>query len=270
MLLITGVTGYVGKSVWKILETEERSIRVVARRPAFDGLRNNIEWVVVDNLFTLDESSLRELLCGVDTVLHVAWYAEHGKYLDSLENMMCVEGTLRMARIAVEAGVSHFVGVGTCLEYEQGGDVLTTSTALNPLSLYASSKCATYYMLRSLFKFYDVAFSWARLFYIYGGEEAPTRLHALLHDNLSKKMPVSLGPADVVRDYLHVDSVAKHLVNIVDHRFVGDINICSGDPTTIGEIAVQIAHIYGASDLLSFANTDTNASLSYVLGEPSL
>jgi dTDP-6-deoxy-L-talose 4-dehydrogenase (NAD+) len=42
---------------------------------------------------------------GIDTVIHIAWYAEPGKFLLSSKNLKCLLGTLNIAKGAAQADV---------------------------------------------------------------------------------------------------------------------------------------------------------------------
>ncbi len=67
----------------------------------------------------------------IDMIIHVAWYAEPGKYLDSTQNMDCLIGSLNLAKAAMLAGVKRFVGVGTCFEYDLTAGFLSVDTPIN-------------------------------------------------------------------------------------------------------------------------------------------
>jgi len=80
-------------------------------------------------------------------VIHAAWYAEPGQYLQSSKNLDCLQGTLNMAKGAVQARVRRFVGIGTCFEYDLRQDMLSIETPLKPLTPYADAKAAAYMAL---------------------------------------------------------------------------------------------------------------------------
>ena len=80
-------------------------------------------------------------------MIHVAWYVEPGKYLDSPKNLDCLIGTLALAKGAVNANVSRFVGIGTCFEYDLKEGYLSTDTPLRPLTPYAAAKASAFITL---------------------------------------------------------------------------------------------------------------------------
>lgn len=63
------------------------------------------------DLFAEGDTWLLNCANGIDTVVHIAWYAEPGQYQFSLRNLDCLAGTVRLAKAAVHAGVRGFVGL---------------------------------------------------------------------------------------------------------------------------------------------------------------
>jgi dTDP-6-deoxy-L-talose 4-dehydrogenase (NAD+) len=149
-ILITGATGFVGRQVARVLSEKGIQLRVVVREAntaATDLLVNSFEIVTSKDLFAESLQWWVEQCTGVDTVVHLAWYAEPGKYLQSSKNMACLAGSLNLAHGAVQAGVKRFIGVGTCFEYDLSVGVLSTDTPLKPITPYAGAKAALYFGL---------------------------------------------------------------------------------------------------------------------------
>ena len=115
-------------------------------------------------------------MTGIDTVVHLAWYAEPGKYLQSELNLECLTGTIEWLRACMQAGVRRLVGVGTCAEYDLAQGMLRIDTPLKPQTLYAACKASAFQVLSQLLPSSDVEFAWCRLFYLYGEGEDPRRL----------------------------------------------------------------------------------------------
>lgn len=134
-VLITGATGFVGRQILAACIAREVPMRLIVRngwQEKLNALPDTCEVVEVDDLFSKDTNWWAQTLSGIDTKIHSTWYVEPGKYLTSPRNTDCLIGTLHMARGVVLAGVRRYVGVGTCIEYQLGPDVLTPDTVLAP------------------------------------------------------------------------------------------------------------------------------------------
>lgn len=256
-VLLTGATGFVGRQVLRALTERGVAVRVVVRAsseiPAADAAR--VERVVrTDDLFAERAEWWADVSASVDTIVHAAWYAEPGKYVNASQNMECLAGTLELARGAVRAGVRHVVGVGTCAEYDlsSGDGTLSVSSPLGPMSPYAAAKAATYFALVRWLPLHDVRFAWCRLFYLYGEGEDARRLVPYLRERLAAGQEAELTAGTQLRDYLDVRDAGRMIADVALGDAHGAVNVCSGVATTVRELAERIADEYGRRDLLRF------------------
>jgi dTDP-6-deoxy-L-talose 4-dehydrogenase (NAD+) len=274
LILLTGATGFVGVQVLKHLADPSTKVRLVSRKggrpvPYISGLDQEV--IVTPDLFSESSSWWEEVCEGVDTIIHLAWYAVPGLYLQSELNLDCVIGTIQQAKAAVKAGVRRFVGVGTCLEYELSNKILTTNTPVNPVTPYAATKAAAYFSLSSLFSKEQIEFAWCRLFYLYGKGEDERRLVPYIRARLSAGKQVALTSGTQVRDYLDVKDAGKLIANAALSNCQGPINICSGIPLSVRELAERITDEHGGRrDLLRFgAKSTDHFDPPYVVGDPT-
>lgn len=272
-ILLTGATGFVGKQVFKILcALSVRIIPVVriGKESLFQNQPNVDRIVRSPDIFQESFDWWAEQCSGIDIVIHAAWYAEPGKYLQSSKNIDCLIGSLNLAKGARRAGVKRFVGIGTCFEYDLSAGVLSTDTPLNPLTPYACNKAALYLALSQWLTEQSVEFAWARLFYLYGEDEDERRLVPYLHKQLAKGEVVELTSGTQIRDFLDVSEAGRIIVELALGKQRGPINVCSGVPITIRQLAEQIAETYGRRDLLKFgARPENLVDPPCVLGIPN-
>lgn len=269
-ILLTGATGFVGKQIVKALSASNFRIVPVVRAGKESSLQNqpNVDRIVCSpDIFQESTDWWIEQCKGIDVVIHAAWYAEPGKYLQSSKNMGCLIGSLNLARGAAIAGVKRFVGIGTCFEYDLSAGVLSKDTPLNPLTPYASAKAALCMGLSQWLPQQSVEFAWCRLFYLYGEGEDERRLVPYLHKQLAKGEAVELTSGKQVRDYLDITIAAEMIVDCALGELTGPINICSGVPLSVRQLAESIADEYGRRDLLNFgARPDNSFEPQYIVG----
>ena len=275
VVLLTGATGFVGRQILKVLLELNVLVRCIVREGSVSKLptqTNSLESLIfTKDLFNENEEWWGKCLQNVDTVIHAAWYAEHGKYLQSSKNIDCLQGTLRLAKGAARAGVRRIVGIGTCAEYQTSSQKLTTENPLNPLSPYAAAKAAAFLCLSQWLPPQGIEFAWCRLFYLHGEGEDPRRLIPFLRERLASGKPVELTSGNQIRDFLDVKTVAHQIVQAALGSTTGAINIASGIPASVRKIAESIADEYGRRDLLLFgARADNPFDPPYVVGAPSL
>jgi nucleoside-diphosphate-sugar epimerase len=254
-VLITGPTGFVGRQVLHHLSTHNVRVTAVLRESKQDALADHpaVETVIsTPDLFSETAAWWANALQGIDTLIHIAWYAEPGLYLQSSKNMDCLEGTLNLAKGAAQAGVRRFVGIGTCFEYDLSQGMLSVTTPLKPLTPYAGAKAASYFALAQWLPTHSMEFVWCRLFYLYGQGEDARRLVPYLRAKLAAGEPAELTSGNQIRDFIDVAEAGRVIASAALGTAVGPINICSGIPITVKQLAENIADEYGRRDLLKF------------------
>lgn len=261
LVLLTGATGFVGRQILRGLTKQGLSVRLVIRDGKQGDVANlkGIESVVTSlDIFSETFEWWASVCKGVETVIHAAWYAEPGKYLQSEKNIDCLIGTLNLAKGAAKAQVRRFVGIGTCSEYDLTAGMIPIETPLNPTTPYAAAKAACFIALTQLLPQQNVGFVWCRLFYLYGEGEDSRRLVPYLREKLSSGEIAELTSGDQVRDFLDVSVAGEMIVKIALSQKQGAVNVCSGIPITVRELTERIADEYGRRDLLKFGIRSEN------------
>jgi len=272
--LLTGATGFVGRQVLRNLLKNQIAVRAIIRKNKeifFKDQNPKIELITTNDLFKESVDWWAEQCKGIDTIIHVAWYAEPQKYLQSIKNIDCLKGSLNLAKGAIKSGIRRFVAIGTCFEYDLCAGDLSINTPLKPLTLYSKSKVRLYTLLSRLLPAKSIEFSWCRLFYLYGEGEDDRKLVAYLHKKLSKNQIVELTSGKQIRDFLDVSEAGRMIVDLAISKQQGPINICSGIPVTIRQLAEKIADEYGCRDLLKFgAKPDNLIDPPRIVGLPNI
>jgi nucleoside-diphosphate-sugar epimerase len=74
----------------------------------------------------------------------------------------------------------------------------------------------------------------------------PYVIRRLLHGQ-----QVPLTPGEQVRDFLHIEDVARAVVAVVESKLSGAVNIGSGQPVTVRQIAEAIGALLGRPELIA-------------------
>jgi nucleoside-diphosphate-sugar epimerase len=268
-VLLTGATGFVGRQVLAALFKADVDLRLVLRGGSESRLHHGdvAEIVSTDDLFKESTEWWAAACQGVDIVVHTAWYAEPGVYMQSPKNLDCLIGTLQLAAGCAQAGVRRFIGIGSCSEYDISAGHLSVTTPLRPATPYAGAKAATFLALSTLLPEQGISFAWTRLFYLYGEGEDARRLVPYLRARLTAGEPAELTGGTQIRDYLDVAEAGAEIAALALGSANGAVNICSGHAQTVRELAEQIADEYGRRDLLRFgARADNHFDPPCVVG----
>ena len=257
-VLLTGGAGFIGSHVARQLVREGHEVHALVRAQTnlwrVEDIRSNLRLVVgdiLDSSFILDPSSF-------DVCIHLAWYVEPGKYLHAPQNKDWVEASLRLARLLQDMGCRRFVGAGTCFEYAQSDEPLRETNATAPSTIYTQSKLDLFAALQSL----DMEVAWLRFFYQYGPYEDPRRFVPVVINSLLRGQEAKLVPGDRRRDYLHIEDDASAVTAVAQSKLTGAVNIGSGVPVTVREIALKLGQILDRLDLIKLG------ALPYSPSEP--
>jgi dTDP-6-deoxy-L-talose 4-dehydrogenase (NAD+) len=173
-------------------------------------------------------------------------------------NLDCLAGTLNLARAFAAEGGKRFVGVGTCAEYDLTVGLLTPDAPLAPTSLYAACKASAFQVIGRYLESERVSFAWCRLFYLYGQGEDELRLVPYIRKQLEAGQEALLTSGGQIRDFVDVEEAGRMIADVALGHSEGAVNICSGTPVTVRELAESIADEYGRRDLLRFGARPDN------------
>lgn len=185
-IAMTGGTGFVGARLIETAAGRDLTIRALTRRPMRS--RVGVEWVMGS---LEDEQSLRDLVAGADSVIHVAGVLK-GRRAEDFERCN-VEGTRSLAAVAAAAGVRRFVQVSSLAAREP------------TLSLYGASKAKAEDVVRES----GLPFAIVRPPAVYGpGDRETLELFRMA------KRGLMLMPPPGRISLLHADDLAALLLNL--------------------------------------------------------
>ncbi|HEY5048801.1 MAG TPA: NAD(P)-dependent oxidoreductase [Rhizomicrobium sp.] len=246
--LVTGASGLIGRHVAEALAQRGFEVHGCSRAPARTPAISMHQCDLLDSRAT--ELLLREI--RPDTIVHCAWVTTHGTYWQSPQNLEWLSAGVLLLRAARDAGMSRFVGVGSCAEYEAAGDMARheSRSPIAPTTLYGSAKDALRLAAEKTAAEQGFQYAWARVFMLYGAGEHPDRFIASLARAIVSGQPALMSSGTIVRDYLDARDVGTAIAMLAASPLAGVVNIASGHGITLRAVGEKLAKIAGRPDLL--------------------
>ena len=247
-VLATGATGFIGAQVLEPLRRAGHELHAVsrtARPPDAD-----VVWHDVD---LLAPGAAARLVAEIrpEKLMHLAWYAEHGRFWTAPENVAWAEATLSLLRAFVDAGGRRVVIGGTCAEYDWSHAVLSEATTpLAPATLYGISKHATRLLAAAYAREVGFELAWGRVFFLYGPGEAPERLVPSIARALLAGEEAQTTSGTQVRDFMHVSDVGAAFAALLDSPVQGPVNIATGQGVAVRDLVELVGRHVGHPELL--------------------
>jgi nucleoside-diphosphate-sugar epimerase len=263
-VLLTGAAGFIGSQIARLLVRQGHQVFAIIRPEADRWRLADIESelvVIEGDLRALPDLRQQLLAARPEICLHLAWRGWLGQ-AEAMENLSSLSVSLDLLRMMPDISCGRFVSVGTCFEYDLSADSLTETTPLRPQELYGTCKRSLFEAARQFSIFTGMSVATARVFYSYGPFEDIRRLVPSIALSLLDGQPAKVTPGAQVRDYLHVEDVASAIWCVATSELTGAVNIASGEPVTIAEIAARVGRLLGKSDLIHMG------ALPYRQGEP--
>ena len=247
-VLVTGASGFIGRRTLAPLLAAGHEVHAVARTTV--GGPEGVRWHAADLLAS--PAQVVEQVAP-DVLLHLAWFAEHGRFWTAPENVRWVEASLALLRAFAGTGGRRAVVAGTCAEYDwTAGDAVLSeaTTPLAPVTLYGASKRGLHEVARAHAAQAGYALAWGRVFFLYGPDEAPGRLFASVARALLAGERARTTAGTQVRDFLHADDVGAAFAALASSGVEGAVNVASGEGVALRDVVAQIAAAAGRPDLL--------------------
>lgn len=229
---VVGAGGFVGRHAVGALRARGAEVVATARDLSrLEALPSDVTRVELD---IAEPIRAFERLGRPDVVLNLAWgglpnYQSPHHFV--VEVPLQYQFILRL----IGDGAKSIVVTGTCLEYGMRSGPLSEDMIPDPRTAYAVAKVSLCRQLELLAQASPFAFTWARLFYLFGEGQAPTSLWSTLQDAIGRgQRRFDMSKGEQLRDFLPVEQAADMLAKLALLREgTGIVNVCSGEPRSV-------------------------------------
>jgi nucleoside-diphosphate-sugar epimerase len=256
--LVTGVAGFIGRSIAAALLARGESVRgvdsfITGKRANLVGLEA-MEFIEGD---LADPEACTRACEGVEVVFHEAALASVPRSVADpvATNRNCLDATLNLLVAARAAGVRRVVYAGSSSAY---GDTPTLpkheAMLPNPISPYAVAKLAGEQYMRAFTRVYGLETVTLRYFNVFGPYQDPTShysgvLAIFCRKMLAGEQPTIYGDGEQSRDFTYIDNVVE--ANLLAAAMPADrvsgqvMNAATGSRITLNQVFTMLCDLTG-------------------------
>jgi nucleoside-diphosphate-sugar epimerase len=231
-VLITGVNGFVGTALANKLVSKGFNVNGAVRSLRSDGFSETITQFLITDIGL--DTDWQQALKDVDVVIHLAArvHVMNDTAIDALAEFrrVNVDGTLNLARQAVEAGVQRFIFISSIKVNGEGtllGQPYTAQDQPAPVDPYGISKREAEDALRQLASETGMAVVIIRPPLIYGPGVKANFLSMMRW--LAKGVPLPLGAIHNKRSLLALDNLVDLILTCIHHPAAANETFLASD-----------------------------------------
>ena len=205
-----------------------------------------------------NSADLRKAINGVSTIFHLAAIVDVQSSVKNakLTNEVNVNGTLSVLKESLIENVERFIYISSCAVYGEAQYLpIDEEHPITPLSPYGASKFEAENHCRTYNYTYGLETCCLRLFNVYGSRQGSGPYGGVITrfiNSLEKDHPLIIyGDGKQTRDFIHVKDVISACLLAMEkrHEKCETINIGTGKPTSINELANILMKLSGPTDL---------------------
>jgi UDP-glucose 4-epimerase len=245
-IFLTGGTGFIGSYILSAALEAGWHVRALRRsqqsKPPIH-LPKEPEWCE-GGLTSFDPS----WLVGVDIVIHVAAAGVSPREATWEELLEAnVRGSLRLLKLASDAGIKRFLAAGSSHEYGTSAahyEAIPPDAPLEPESAYGASKAAAFQLLNAFAKENQLELFYGRIFRAYGEGQYENNFWPSLRQAAIKGEDFHMTSGNQITDFITVETVAYHFLNACTRSDIEKgrplvVNIGSGRSLRLLDFAVS-------------------------------
>ena len=254
-VLVTGGAGFIGSNLCLDLIQDNE---VICLDNLMTGKMDNLEGVIHHSNFRFvegdirDTNTVREVMYGVDVVLHQAALGSVPRSINNplLTNSVNIEGFLTVINEAVKANVGRFVYAASSSTYgDHPGLPKVEDEIGKPLSPYAVTKYVNELYADVFSKLHGIETIGLRYFNVFGRNQDPNGAYAAAIPKSIKAFidyhaPVINGDGSQTRDFTYIDNViqANNLAGTVNEKDALNhvYNVAFGATITLNDLIEKV------------------------------
>ena len=256
-LIVTGGTGFIGSHLLRAALAAGHEVIAIRRPESVPRLpvEGPLRWVDAE-LAAVNFKDFGDL--SQACLVHLAAYGVSPQPCEwDLAFRYNVGDSVKLMAAAIEAGITHSVVCGSCVEYGRSGaryEFIPPTAPLEPIGAYASSKAAQTLALTGMARESKIGMMVLRPFAVFGeGQHASNFWPSLRRAALAgDDFPMSEGSQ--IRDFMEVGAVARVFLSAAMTRSAPPepliLNIGTGVPKTLRSFAEEEWKIAGATGKL--------------------
>ena len=251
-VLLTGITGYIGRNLAERLIAEGHKVYAIVRKTSRidelpDNIRNNVDFLVYDN-----ENPILNLvtnLCknaNIDLVYHLASIYIINHKPEDVKHL--IESNITFATEISDAmkenGINKIVNTGTMFQHYENENY-------SPVNLYAATKQC----FEDVLKFYEATADFKvislHLFDTYGPNDKRRKIFNLFKEIGESGEKLKMSPGEQLLDMVYIDDIidafmlaGKYLVE-GKYELCGTYGVSSGQRVKLRELVKIFENVSG-------------------------
>lgn len=221
--LITGATGFLGKSFVEKLDDDNNQIMKIDLRSSYYGDIHNIESFNPDYIINFAAEIYKNEKMFKANVEYVSELLEYTK----------------------DIPYKKFIQIGSSSEYGYKKYPMSEDDVLSPRNMYESTKGMATLLCQGFSNTYSKPITVVRPFSVYGKNEKPHRFIPTLIQKFKEKSSITISEA--VHDFIHIDDFIEGLFKILNFENEGFdiVNLGTGNSYSNQQVYELISEIFG-------------------------
>ena len=277
--LVTGGAGFIGSHLVDALIASGHHVTVLDNMSTGKetNVNNNAKLIIGD---IRDAELVNECMTGMSGCFHLAAVASVQQSVTEWRytHEVNITGTINIfdAAAKVNAHPIPVVYASSAAVYGDNENVpLVESETPRPLSAYGADKLSCEHHAKVAGLLHKVPTKGFRFFNVYGPRQDPSSPYSgvisIFTNRISKMLPITIfGDGSQTRDFVFVKDVVTHLLAGLEKADTEAevLNVCSGKPTTIEQLAKVIYRIMKHKPMISFDDFRPG-DIKLSIGEPA-